>query len=88
MTCPFRSPPLPQFKASCLMVVARKGKVRLVVNLSSPISSRFKDNVEKLDMMKVRMSSAAQVGQSIHNASCGARLTKLDMKDAYKLVPA
>jgi hypothetical protein len=36
----------------------------------------------------VRMSSAAQVGQSIRAAGQGARLTKLDMKDAYKLVPA
>jgi hypothetical protein len=34
------------------------------------------------------MSSAAQVGQSIQAAGTGARLTKLDMKDAYKLVLA
>jgi hypothetical protein len=30
------------------------------------------------------MLSAAQVGQSIRIAGRGARLTKLDMKDAYK----
>jgi hypothetical protein len=36
---PFRTPPLPQFRANCLMAVARKGKVRPVVNLSSPKGS-------------------------------------------------
>jgi hypothetical protein len=34
------------------------------------------------------MSSAAQFGQSVLAAGRGARMTKLDMKDAYKLVPA
>jgi hypothetical protein len=85
---PFRSPPLPQFRANCLMAVARKEKVRPVVNLSSPKGASFNDNVDELAVMKVRMSSAAQVGQSIRAAGRGARLTKLDMKDAYKLVPA
>jgi hypothetical protein len=85
---PFRSPPLPHFRVNCLMAVARKGKVRPVVNLSSPKGASFNDNVDKDEVMKVRMSSAAQVGQSIRAAGQGARLTKLDMKDAYKLVPA
>jgi hypothetical protein len=88
MAGPFRSPPLPQFRANCIMAVARKGKVRPVVNLSSPKGASFNDNVEELAVMKVRMSSSAQVGQSIRAAGRGARLTKLDMKDAYKLVPA
>jgi hypothetical protein len=84
----FRSPPLPHFRAYCLMAVARRRKVRPVVNLSSPKGASFNDNVEKEEVIKVRMSSAAQVGQSIRAAGQGARLTKLDMKDAYKLVPA
>jgi hypothetical protein len=68
---PFRTPPLPRFRANCLMAVARKGKVRPVVNLSSPKGSSFNDNVDKLEVMKVRMSSAAQVRQSIRIAGRG-----------------
>jgi hypothetical protein len=70
------------------MAVARKNKVRPVVNLSSPEGSSFNDNVEEELVMKVTMSSAAQFGQSVLAAGPGARMTKLDMKDDYKLVPA
>jgi hypothetical protein len=85
---PFTSPPLPGFRANCLMAVARKNKVRPVVNLSSPKGASFNDNIEPLSVMKVTMSSAAQFGQSVLAAGHGARMSKLDMKDAYKLVPA
>jgi hypothetical protein len=84
----FKSPPLPDFPANCIMSVARKSKVRPVVNLSSPKGTSFNDNINKLAVMKVRMSSAAQFGQSVRAIGQGARITKLDMKDAYKLVPA
>jgi hypothetical protein len=85
---PFKTPPLPNFRANCIMAVARKAKIRPVVNLSSPKGASFNDNIDKLSVMKVRMSSAAQFGQSVRAAGQGARITKLDMKDAYKLVPA
>jgi hypothetical protein len=79
---------MPGFQANCLMAVARKNKVRPVVNLSSPEGSSFNDNIEEELVMKVTMPSAAQFGQSVLAAGPGARMTKLDMKDAYKLVPA
>jgi hypothetical protein len=85
---PFKTPPLPGFRANCIMAVARKEKIRPVVNLSSPKGASFNDNINKLAVMKVRMSAAAQFGQSVRAAGPGARITKLDMKDAYKLVPA
>jgi hypothetical protein len=85
---PFTLPPLPGFRANCLMAVARKNKVRPVVNLSSPKGASFNDNIEPTEVMKVTMSSAAQFGQSVLAAGPGARMTKQDMKDAYKLVPA
>jgi hypothetical protein len=85
---PFRSPPLPNFRSNCLMAVVRKTKVRPVVNLSAPKKKSFNDNVDKMSVMKVKMSSAAQFGQSILAAGRGAKITKMDMKDAYKLVPA
>jgi hypothetical protein len=70
------------------MAVARKNKIRPVVNLSSPEGSSFNYNVEEELVMKVTMSSAAQFRQSVLVAGRGARMTKLDIKDAYKLVPA
>jgi hypothetical protein len=85
---PFKSPPVSEFRANCLMAVVRKEKVRPVVNLSSPKNKSFNSNVDKPAVTKVRMASAAQVGQSILAAGKGSRLTKMDMKDAYKLVPA
>jgi hypothetical protein len=42
---PFKSPPLPDFRANCIMAVARKSKVRPVVNLSSPKGASFNDNI-------------------------------------------
>jgi hypothetical protein len=85
---PFTAPPVNEFRANCLMAVVKKNKVRPVVNLSSPKNHSFNSNVDKPAVMKVKMSSAAQVGQAILAAGQGARLTKMDMKDAYKLVPA
>jgi hypothetical protein len=82
---PFTSPPLPGFQANCLMENARKNKVRPVVNLSSPKGASFNNNIEQTGVMKVTMSSAPQFGQSMLAAGPGA---KLDMKDAYKQVPA
>jgi hypothetical protein len=85
---PFKEPPLADFTANCLMAVAKKNKVRPVVNLSSPKGASFNDNKDEAAVMKVTMSSTAQFGQSILAAGPGARMSKLDMKDAYKLVPA
>jgi hypothetical protein len=70
------------------MAVACKNKVRPVVNLYSLEGSSFNDNVEEEQVMMVTMSSAALFGQSVLAAGPGARMTKLVMKDAYKLVPA
>jgi hypothetical protein len=85
---PFTNPPVKDFRANCLMAVARRDKVRPVVHLSSPEGESFNDNVDKDLVMKVRMSSAAQFGQSVRAAGRHSRMSKLDMKDAYKLVPA
>ena len=85
---PFMSPPLPGFRANSLMAIEQKDKVRPVLNLSYPKGSSYNDNLDKLAIPKVKMASAKQFGQSILKAGKAAVMSKMDMRDAYKHVPA
>ena len=85
---PFPSPPLPEFRANSLMAVEQKGKIRPILNMSYPEGDSFNDNVDEDAVTKVTMSSAKQFGQSILRAGRGALMSKMDMRDAYKHVPA
>jgi len=85
---PFLSPPLPEFRANSLMAIEQKGKIRPILNMSYPDGESFNNNVDEDDVTKVRMSSAKQFGQAVLKAGPGAFMSKLDMKDAYKNVPA
>ena len=85
---PFMSPPLPEFRANSIMVVEQKTKVRPILNMSYPDGDSYNDNVDELAVPKVRMSSPKQFGQSVLKAGTGALMSKMDMKDAYKNVPA
>ena len=63
---------------------------RIVVkglNVSSPIGSSFNDNVDKNGPEKLKMSSAKKFRQSLLDAGEGAKMTKFDMQNAYKIVP-
>ena len=85
---PFKSPPVSEFRSNSLMAVEQKGKIRPILNMSFPEGDSFNDNVDEAYVTKVRMSSAKQFGQAVLRAGRGALMTKMDMKDAYKHVPA
>ena len=85
---PFMEPPLAGFRANSLMAVEQKDKIRLVINMSHPKGRSFNNNVDKQVVGKATMSSARQFGQAVKAAGRGAIMSKMDMKDAYKLVPA
>ena len=85
---PFLSPPLPEFRANSLMAIEQKDKVRPVLNMSYPEGSSFNDNLDEDILPKVKMSSAKQFGQAVLRAGKGALMSKMDMKDAYKHIPA
>jgi hypothetical protein len=85
---PFDYPPLPQFRVNPLMAVDQGEKVRLVLNVSAPKGSSFNDNVVQEGIEKVTMSSARAVSHIIVDAGVNAVMSKLDKKDAYKLIPA
>ena len=70
------------------MAIEQKDKVRPVLNMSYPEGSSFNDNLDVDVLPKVKMSSARQFGQSVLRAGKGALMSKMDMRDAYKHVPA
>ena len=84
---PFSAPPLPLFRVNPLMVVEQKGKIRPVINVSSPPGRSFNDNINLTSMEKVFMSSPKKFSYSVLAAGKNSIMTKFDMKDAYKNVP-
>jgi hypothetical protein len=85
---PFFSPPMAHFRANVLMAEEQKDKVRPILNLSSPKGSSFNCNVKKLAVPKTYQSSARLFGQTLLKVGHGALMSKMDMRDAFKLVPA
>jgi len=85
---PFLEPPIADFRANSMMAIEQHGKVRLILNMSYPKGDSFNDNVDKIQTARVSMSSPKQFGQSLVKAGKGAVMSKLDLKDAYKQIPA
>jgi hypothetical protein len=56
--------------------------------MSSPKGSSFNDNVKSESTEKIVMTSARKVSYTIVEAGKNAVMSKLDKKDAYKLIPA
>jgi len=84
---PFKSPPLERFRVNPLVAVDQDDKVRLVMNVSLPENESLNDNVDQNLLEKVHMSSARSVSYVIVEAGKGAWLSKMDMRDAYKVLP-
>jgi hypothetical protein len=85
---PFKYPPLPMFRVNSLMAIVQPGKIRPVLNVSLPKNLSFNSNVLKCQLEKVKMTSAKKFSYSIVKAGKNAIMTKFDMVDAYKVVPA
>jgi hypothetical protein len=58
------------------------------MNVSLPEGKSFNDNVDESKMEKVHMSSAREVSYVIKESGRGAWMSKMDKKDAYKIIPA
>ena len=85
---PFDSPPLDKFRVNSLMAIKQGHKVRPVLNVSLPKSASLNDSVDCLAVEKVKMSTAKKFSYSVIEAGKGSLITKFDMVDAYKNVPA
>ena len=84
---PFDTPPLPAFRSNCILAICQKDKVRLVLDMSQPDGRSFNDNVDRVRVEHVKMSTAKSFSFSVMDAGRGALMSKHDMKDAYKLIP-
>jgi hypothetical protein len=85
---PFKCPPVPGFRANSLMVVKRGNNYRPIINMSDPKDRSFNDNLDKLKIEKVHMSTARDFSYSLKEAGMNSRFSKFDFKDAYKNIPA
>ncbi len=83
---PFNSPPLDNFRSSCLVAIPQKNKVRPVLKASLPESRSFNINVNKCKIERVEMCSARCFSYSVVEAGEGGWMCKMDMADAYKNV--
>jgi len=85
---PFFSKPFEKFRSNTLMAVERGGKIRPVINMSGPSGNSFNSNIDKLKLEKVRMATAKAFSYRVKAAGEGALMSKYDLKDAFKLIPA
>jgi hypothetical protein len=85
---PFMSPPVPDFRANSLMAEAQKDKVRPILNMSSPKGWSFNCNIDEYALPRTYQSSARRFGQTLLRVGKGAIISKMDMRDAFKLVPS
>jgi hypothetical protein len=70
------------------MAIDQGEKVRIVLNVSSPKGLSFNDNINQDSLERINMTSARNVAYVIHDAGKNAIMSKIDKRDAYKLVPA
>jgi hypothetical protein len=85
---PFDTPPCSKLRVNAMVAVEQNEKVRPCMNVSLPEGASFNDNVKLCDVEKVHMSSARQFGYALREAGKDATISKFDMKDAYKNIPA
>lgn len=85
---PFPRPPVPGFRSNTMMAVEKKGSVRPVMNMSAPKGSSFNDAVVTSSLERVHMSTAQSFGYSVREAGRGAVMSKFDLTDAFKTIPA
>ena len=85
---PFSLPPVPNFRSNAILAVNLKDKVSLVLDMLRPEGRSFNDNTHPFKAPKVVMATARQFSYAIREAGRHAVMTKDDMKDAYKLLPA
>jgi hypothetical protein len=85
---PFRTPPFPGFRANALMAIEKNGAVRPVIHMTKPKGCSFNDNIDVKKLEKVHMNVARDFGYLLKETGKNAIMSKYDLKDAFKLIPA
>ena len=84
---PFKSPPFEKFRINQIFGVKQDTKIRPVMNLSHPKGQSFNSSIPKGAFPKVTMSSSKKVAQDIKLKGPQAKVSKMDMQNAYKIIP-
>lgn len=84
---PFLCEPLVPLKVSPLTVIPKPGnKVRMIFNLSFPKGSSVNDNIAE-EAKTVQYCSVADVSQWLLGQHTECHMAKVDLKDAYRIIP-
>ncbi len=83
---PFDSPPCANFQVTPLIAVVQPGKVRPVLDVSSPNGESYNSSVCEFETETMKMASAKQFSQLILDCGHGAVMSKHDLEAAYKQV--
>jgi len=83
---PFAKPPLKNFRVNPLMAVEQPGKIRPIMNLSSPKGRSFNEAVDMGVLRKLKMSTPKNFGETIMKMGGEGVMSKFDISDAYKLI--
>ena len=84
---PFCEPPFPEFRANPLFVIERNGKLRIILDLSSPEDASLNDAIDSADVPDITMASPREIADLLVEFGSTAHLSKLDHCAAFKLVP-
>ena len=85
---PFDTAPFEGFRCNPIAAIVKDGKVRPVINMSAPKGRSFNDNLLTEKIEKVWMTTAKQFGYSVREAGPKGVMSKFDLKNAYKIIPA
>lgn len=85
---PFDFPPMTGFRINPLMAIVRNNSIRPVINMSAPKGKSFNDNIVVEKLEKIYMSTAKTFSYSVKEAGKGAIMSKFDLQNAYKIIPA
>jgi hypothetical protein len=85
---PFSCPPMAGFRANTLIATCRNNSVRPIINMSEPKGTSFNDNLNEKAMEKVWMSTAKSFSYKLISVGKNCLISKYDLKDAYKNIPA
>ena len=78
----------PRVQISCFGVIPKKapGKWRLILDLSSPEGRRLNDGVDQ-GLCFLRYILVEYTGRVIAAYGCGTLQAKVDIKNAYRIIP-
>ena len=83
---PFHSRPLKNLRCSGIGVVPKKNKWRMIMHLSAPAGNNMNDFISK-DDFSLHYTSIDDAVKILLSLGRGARMAKVDLKSAFRMIP-